>query len=81
MKDVIIVLGGGVNKAGSLPEITKERVLKALDLFKSSAAENVLISGLWGILELCTHLKTEAEAMKECMVNLGVPENRIFTEE
>lgn len=81
-KDVIIVLGGGIGPGGALPETSKLRVAKGVELFKDEeVASRIIMSGKWGFWLDVKPPRTEAEAMKECAVNLGVTDNVIFKEE
>lgn len=80
-KDVIIILGGGVNSDGSLPDIARSRVQKGVDLFREGAAPRLLMSGCWDFWREDTPLQTEAEAMKEYATVLGVSPDVIFKEE
>jgi len=80
-KDVIIVLGGGIDPDGSLPSITRSRVQKGVDLFREGAAPRLLMSGCWDFWREDTPLQTEAEAMKEYATALGVSPGVIFKEE
>lgn len=84
MKDSIIVLAGGVNKDGSLPEIPKKRVEKGVELFKNNAASKIIMSGKYGFwLDYFKDIpaRSEAEAMKEYAVSLGVSEESIILED
>lgn len=80
MKDVIIILGGGIEPDGSLPESPKLRVNKGAELFKSGVAPRIIMSGKWGFWLLQAPPRTEAEAMKEYAVSIGVPEEAIYAE-
>lgn len=80
-KDAIVILAHSVNPDGFLPPIPRYRVEKGVDLFKKGIADRIIMSGSLGFLIDYTPSKTEAKAMKEYAVSLGVPEKNIFTEE
>lgn len=80
-KDVIIILAGGINPDGSLSEIPKYRIDKGIELFKKGIAPYIIMSGSLGFQESYSPPKTEAEAMKEYAISLGVPERNILIEE
>jgi uncharacterized SAM-binding protein YcdF (DUF218 family) len=84
MKDAIIVLAGGINPDGSLPDMPKERIDGALRHFHNKESSVLIMSGRYGFWldwkkEIPT--RTEAEAMKEYAVSLGVPTEAILLEE
>ena len=54
---------------------------KGVDLFKKGLAKKIIMSGSCGFMVSYTPTKTEAKAMKEYAVSLGVPEKNILTEE
>ncbi|MEK6959740.1 MAG: YdcF family protein [Nanoarchaeota archaeon] len=81
IKDAIVILAHSVNPDGSLPQIPRYRVEKGVDLFKKGLAKKIIMSGSCGFMVSYTPTKTEAKAMKEYAVSLGVPEKNILTEE
>jgi SanA protein len=80
-KDIIVVLGNGINKDGTLPKIAKKRVEKARALYKKGVANKILMSGRWGAHIDFIPPITEAKAMKAYAVSLGVKPSKIFCEE
>lgn len=80
-KDVVIILAGGINPDGSLPDIPKLRVGKGVELFKSGVAPRIIMSGRCGFWIDDKFPKTEAQAMEEYAISLGVPESYILKEE
>jgi vancomycin permeability regulator SanA len=80
-RDVIIVLAGGINPDGSLPNITKYRVEKGVELYKQEVAPFLLMSGSWSFMLNYIPPITEAKAMGDYAVKLGVPKDRILLEE
>lgn len=84
MKDVIIILGGGINRDGSLPDLPKKRVEAGIELFKERHAQRIIMSGKYGFwLDESGVIpsRSEAEAMKEYAVALGIPADSILLEE
>ena len=81
MKDVIIILGGGIEPDGSLPEIPKLRIIKGAELFRDGIAPRIIMSGNYGFWLEKEPIRPEAEAMKEYAVSLGVPEGGILKED
>lgn len=80
-KDVIIVLGSGINKNGTLPVIAKKRVQKAIELYGAGVSAKILMSGKWGAHVGFKPVTTEAEAMKKYAVSLGINPSKIMCEE
>ncbi len=83
MKDAIIILAGGINNDGSLPELTKKRVEKGVDLYKEKIASKIILSGNYGFwLDYAKTIppRSEAEAMKEYAESLGVSTPDIIME-
>tara|TARA_Y100001949_G_scaffold168716_1_gene167781 strand:- start:2003 stop:2347 length:345 start_codon:yes stop_codon:yes gene_type:complete len=76
--DAVLVLGGGINLNGSLPDITKEQVQKSVDLFKASSAEAFITSGLYGYKGTEKPVISEARAYAKYAESLGVP-STVFT--
>ena len=79
--DVILVLGSGILNDGSLPPRAKERVVKAVDLYKKGLANKLLMSGRHTFKLLEKPKTTEAKSMQEFAKSLGVAEEDIFIEE
>ena len=76
--DVVIVLGGGVHEDGSLPSRARARVRKGVALFRQGRARRLLMSGSHsGHLEKTPRV-TEAQAMKDYAMSLGVPSRSIL---
>jgi len=78
----IVILGGGITKNGKLPKEVKKRVEKAYQIFKKNPQSNILACGKYSFLYPQKKLpqKTEAEAIKEYLLELGVPEKKIYLE-
>jgi uncharacterized SAM-binding protein YcdF (DUF218 family) len=74
--DVVVVLGGGVSETGEagetlLSQPSSSRLLRAVQAFHESGADNLLCMGI-GIGR-----QTEAEVMARAAEGLGVPRDRI----
>lgn len=84
MYDVIIVLGASVNPDGSLSERLRNRVDKAIMLFRAGKAEKMIFTGKHSFkLELAgqTPLRTEAQAMADYALSKGIPSSAVYLEE
>ncbi len=81
-RDCILVLGSGVTPDGGLTLIGKSRVEKGVELYKRGYAKRVLFcgKGYWHKNEKVSN-KTEACAMRDYGVSLGIPAQHIFLEE
>ncbi len=80
MSDVIIILARGVERDGSLPPDPLARVRKGVELFTANVAPVIIMSGSWTYHIDISPSRTEAAAMKEYAVSLGVPEVAIIEE-
>lgn len=80
-KDVIIILGGGIEPDGSLPEIPKLRINKGVELFKNGTAPRIIVSGNYGFWLEKEPVRAEADAMKEYAIGLDVPGDLILKED
>lgn len=81
MKDAIIVLAGGINEDGSLSISSERRTEKAAEFFKEGVSEWLVMSGQWSFWLEKPMPRTEAEAMKQYAVTLGIPAHKIIKEE
>ena len=81
MKDAVVVLGGKVTPEGNVSQIVKYRVDKAVDLYKKGIAPRLVFSGKISFSKNSVLIKTEAMAMKEYAVSLGIPDKAILLEE
>jgi len=80
MSEVIIVLGRGIEDDGSLPPDPKARVRKAAELYRDGIAPLIIMSGAWTYHFAINPNRSEATAMKEYAVELGIPEQAIIEE-
>lgn len=71
--EVILVLGCEVKPDGSLSLMLKDRLDKAIELYKSGVAPKVIVSGDHG-----TAHYDETNAMKNYMMENGIPSENIF---
>lgn len=78
----IVVLGGGIDKKGHLPQHVKERLKRAAEIFKKTKKAKILLCGKYSFLYPKDSLppRTEAEAMRDYLLKLGIPEKVIFLE-
>ena len=77
--DVIIVLGGGVRRDGTLTVVSRARVEHALDLYRAGVAPRLIMTGRHGAF-----LKkpiSEAHAMATLARAAGVPDHAILIED
>ncbi len=79
--DVIIVLAGGIRVNGDLPQSVLLRVEAACKLFQEKRALKILMAGRWSLFLKQNPPTTEAEAMKQYAISLGVPHEAILKEE
>ena len=71
--DCIIVLGCQVKSDGSLSDMLKDRLIRALELYNAKAAPKLLMSGDHGQTEY-----NEVGAMKNYATENGVPSEDVF---
>jgi len=83
--DTIVILGGCVipgRANGKYPELNAraDRIFSAIRIFNAGKASSILISGgpnSWSGLEI----ESEAHMIRNVLIELGIPENSILTEE
>ena len=75
--DCIIVLGARVRPDGTLSDTLRYRAESALRAYQGGLAENLIVSGGRGADEPAS----EAEAMRDWLVEKGVPAKNIFLED
>ena len=71
--DGILVLGAGVRSDGSPSNMLQDRLLTALELYKSGKCETILVSGDHGSVDY-----DEVNVMKNFLIERGVPSERVF---
>lgn len=79
--DAIVVLGRGVDVDGTLPRLAKQRVERAAELFAWETAPRIIFSGRCSLMTETIPAVTEAGAMAEYAVTLGLPRNALIVEE
>lgn len=80
MSDAIIVLARGVEQNGTLMPDSLARVKKAVELYKGGQAPRIVMSGSFSFHVETKPARTEAEAMKQAAIDLGVPADDIIEE-
>lgn len=81
MNDAIIVLGGGIRSDGTLFPKAVSRVEKSIELFNQDNNSTIIMSGGFSWRREYEPEKTEAAAMRDLAISLGVPEDHVHTEE
>lgn len=77
--DVIIVLGGGIRRDGSLTAVSRARVVRAAELYQEGVASRLILTGRCGVF---LHKQvSEASAMHTHARGLGVPADALLLEE
>lgn len=82
--DIICVLGYAFDDEGTLPLHVLPRLKKVAELYKSNVAPMIALAGKWNPPKDKLPQKpteTEAHKMKNMLVKLGIPENKIIKEE
>ena len=79
-KKVIIALGCGVDSAGSLNPDAKNSVRLALDSFSENPESCLIMTGSVSYKATFRPSISEAQAMKDYAVSLGIPQDKIFVE-
>lgn len=78
--DVIIILGCGIDKQGTISRITKERLDIFLEKRNKFSDIPILLSGRCSGFEKNKPKITEAQAMKKYLVTRGINPTRIYLE-
>ncbi len=79
--DAIVVLGRGVDGNGTLPRLAEQRVERAAELYAWETAPRVIFSGRCSLMTETIPAVTEARAMAEYAVTLGLPRAALMVEE
>jgi uncharacterized SAM-binding protein YcdF (DUF218 family) len=79
--DALVVLGRGIEADGSLPLLAKQRVLRAGQLFGWEVAPRIIFSGRCSLMTDVIPPVTEAGAMYDYAVSLGLPTSALLCEE
>lgn len=75
--DYVILLGGGIDKNGNIPEIVEKRVEKTAEYLLVNKDAICVVSG--GQVHWSNF--AEAPALKESLISKGIEEHRIFIED
>jgi uncharacterized SAM-binding protein YcdF (DUF218 family) len=78
--DIAIVTGTGIKEDGSLPASAIANVRRAVDIYNSGSVEKIIFSGKWSWSVGYTPPVTEAKAMSQLALTLGIPESSIIIE-
>lgn len=78
--DTILVLGNGVEPDGILSEQPRAGVEKAVQAYRNKQAPWVIMSGGLSYKADEAHTLSEAQAMKDYAISLGLPSEVILTE-
>ena len=76
-RTVVVLLGNRLNDDGSISEIQKQRLQLALELEQQFNPDYYVLSG--GLANPAAG-RTEAEAMYENLIKLGIDENKLIKE-
>src|SRR3954470_11522070 len=79
--DALVVLGRGTDPDGSLPRLAKQRVERAAELFAWQTAPRIIFSGRCSLMTDVIPAVTEAGAMADYAVELGLPREVLHVEE
>lgn len=79
--DVALVLGTGIKQNGTLPDSCISNVKTAVSLYKNKEVSKLVFAGKWAWNCKYNPPTTEAGAMKQLALSLGVLEADIFIED
>jgi uncharacterized SAM-binding protein YcdF (DUF218 family) len=79
--DALVVLGRGADPDGSLPQLAKQRVERAAELFAWEVAPRIIFSGRCSLMTEGIPVCTEGAAMAEYAASLGLPRDALLVEE
>jgi hypothetical protein len=79
--DALVVLGRGIDADGSLPLLAKQRVERAGELFGWEVAPRIIFSGRCSLMTDVVPSITEAAAMLDYAMSLGLPARALHVEE
>jgi uncharacterized SAM-binding protein YcdF (DUF218 family) len=78
--DALVVLGRGVDPDGSLPRLAKQRVQRAAELYAWGISPRIIFSGKCSLMTEVVPAQSEAAAMAEYAVTLGLPRDALLEE-
>ena len=79
--DALVVLGRGIDPDGALPRLAQQRVERAAELFAWETAPRIIFSGRCSLMTDAIPAVTEARAMAEYALSLGLPPDALLVEE
>ncbi len=79
--DAIVVLGRGVAADNRLPRLAQQRVERAAELFAWETAPRIIFSGRCSLMTEVIPSVTEARAMADYAITLGLPREALLVEE
>lgn len=79
--DALVVLGRGVDADGALPRLAKQRVQRAAELYAWETAPRIIFSGRCSLMTDVLPAITEARAMADYALSLGLPRSALLVEE
>jgi uncharacterized SAM-binding protein YcdF (DUF218 family) len=78
--DALVVLGGGLEPDFTLPAVARSRVERAVEAFEAGIAPRIILTGRCSLTAEPGPV-TEARAMADAAVGLGVPPDALLLEE
>lgn len=79
--DALVVLGRGLDPDGGLPALARCRVERAAELFSWNVAPRIVFSGLCSLMSEPVAGRSEASAMRDHALRLGLPAHALLIEE
>lgn len=78
--DAIVVLGGGIEQDGTLPHVAAARVQRGVEAYLNGVAPRIIMTGRCGLTSIPGPV-TEARAMADAALRMGVPADALLLEE
>lgn len=79
--DALVVLGRGLDQHGALPPLARRRVERAAELYAWDVAPRIIFSGRCSLMTEVSPPVTEAAAMRDYAVSIGLPPDALLVEE
>lgn len=79
--DALVVLGRGVDADGTLPRLAMQRVARAAELYAWEVAPRIIFSGRCSLMTDAIPVRTEAAAMADYALSLGLPRRALILED
>lgn len=80
---LIVILGGGIDLKGNLPNHVYQRLDKAVEIYNKNCDQQIVLSGKYSFLydQLKKHPPTtEAEKMAQYLLTKGIPKDKLLLE-